>query len=148
MNDRDPLPYLSLGQCRRGHAYRVHSRNLAVGVFDGGTGFIGIREKLGARYLFREYHWDQGPPFGTVRPVADLGPVPADLVLTERLGTRDERTGRPVTFERPIALGGRGWCYADTGEADPEIAPRSVSNRALFAHLEALEADRRRSLAG
>ncbi len=32
-------------------------------------GFVGIRHKMGHRYLFTEYHWDIGPPFGTANPL-------------------------------------------------------------------------------
>lgn len=68
--------------------YRIHSRNLDVGVYDGNEGFIGIREKFGATYLFTEYAWEQGPPFGTVyiegrEHVADLLP---QVPLAEYLG--------------------------------------------------------------
>ena len=61
--------YFSLNQLQPGMAYKLHSRNLAIGVYDGNEGFIGIREKFGPRYLFTEYHWDQGPPFGTAIPL-------------------------------------------------------------------------------
>lgn len=37
-----------------GRVYRVKSRNLNFAVFNG-HGFIGIREKMGSRYLFTEY---------------------------------------------------------------------------------------------
>ena len=68
--------------------YRIHSRNLDIGVFNGVDGFIGIREKFGSTYLFTEYLWEQGPPFGTVRVegrehVATLLDV---VPLTEYLG--------------------------------------------------------------
>lgn len=45
----------------------------------GKTGFIGIRLKFGSKYLFTEYHWDQGPPYGTVQPKEDLGLIPDDI---------------------------------------------------------------------
>jgi len=75
--------YISLVDCIRGHLYRIHSRNLKLGVFDGKTGFIGIRLKFGSEYLFTEYHWDQGPPYGTVQPKEDLGPIPDDIEIYE-----------------------------------------------------------------
>jgi hypothetical protein len=68
--------------------YQIHSRNLDIAVYDGREGFIGIREKFGSTYLFTEYAWEQGPPFGTVRVegrvhVGDLLP---HVPLTEYLG--------------------------------------------------------------
>ena len=73
--------YIPLDQCITGPLYRIHSRNLKLGIFDGKTGFIGIRLKFGFKYLFTEYHWDQGPPYGTVQPKEDLGPIPDDIEI-------------------------------------------------------------------
>ncbi|MEJ2245368.1 MAG: hypothetical protein P8Y80_04650 [Acidobacteriota bacterium] len=80
MNEND---YIPLDQCVEGHLYRIESRNLVLGVFDGKTGFIGIRVKFGCTHLFTEYHWDQGPPYGTVQPQKDLGPIPDDIEIYE-----------------------------------------------------------------
>lgn len=74
---------ISLKECQRRHVYRLVSRNLTFGVFDGLDGFIGIRCKFGNRYLFKEFHWEQGPPFGTVRPLEDLGLIPEELEVIE-----------------------------------------------------------------
>lgn len=70
-------PRIAVGECKRRHVYRIHSRNLSFGVFapEKENGFIGIREKFGRLYLFTEHHHDNGPPFGTVSPVEDLGPL-------------------------------------------------------------------------
>ncbi len=35
-------------------------------------GFVGIRVKFGIEFLFVEYHWDTGEPFGTVKPIEIL----------------------------------------------------------------------------
>jgi hypothetical protein len=67
----------------KGNLYRIKSRNLPYGVYDGAGGFIGIREKFNALYLFTELDWDQGPPYGTVKVLEDLGPIPAGIELTE-----------------------------------------------------------------
>jgi hypothetical protein len=84
--------YISLDQCIKGNLYRIDSRNLILGIFDGKTGFIGIRAKFGNKYLFTEYHWDQGPPFGTVQPKEDLGLVPDDFEIYEyRIETIERR---------------------------------------------------------
>lgn len=73
---------IPLSNCKRGTVYLVLSRNLEVGVFDGDTGFIGIRTKLGSDFLFTEYHWDTGDPYGTVKPLQEIGNAPEDIVLS------------------------------------------------------------------
>lgn len=72
--------YLSLDQCKDGYLYRIHSRNLAFGVYNNKTkGFSGIRTKFGYRYIFEEYHWDTGAPFGTVHPIEEVCMCPIDI---------------------------------------------------------------------
>lgn len=64
--------------------YRVYSRNLVVGVWDGTDdpcGFVGIRRKFNEEFLFTEYHWEDGPPYGTVKPTDLLGVVPDGTVI-------------------------------------------------------------------
>lgn len=63
------ITVIPLAECVEGDIYILRSRNLVLGVFDGKTGFIGIREKFGHRYLFTEYHHDTGTPHGTASPV-------------------------------------------------------------------------------
>ncbi len=59
--------------CKHGFLYKIYSRNLDCGVYDETTkGFVGIRTKFGSRYLFTEYHWDTGAPFGTVQPIKEI----------------------------------------------------------------------------
>ena len=61
--------YIPIPECVNGGFYRIDSRNLSFGVYSEKTkGFVGIREKFGDEYLFTEYHYDTGPPFGTVFP--------------------------------------------------------------------------------
>lgn len=75
------MNYIPLDDCVDGMLYRLSSRNLTVGVFHKETkGFIGIREKFGDLYLFTEFHWDTGPPFGTVLPKEAIGPCPIKLL--------------------------------------------------------------------
>lgn len=114
-----------------GRVYRILSRNLHIGVCVDVDRmlFLGVREKLGFRYLSTEICWEAK---------ADLGAAPPGLVLAESLGTVDARTRRSVMFDRPITAGGRGWVYDDTDEADQGIRPRDVANKLLFAFLESL----------
>jgi len=73
-------PYIPMKECEHGYLYRIASRNLSFGVYDESVqGFIGIRYKFGDRYLFTEYHWDTGEPFGTVCPINKIEPCPHEL---------------------------------------------------------------------
>jgi hypothetical protein len=93
MNERKHIP---VGECKRGHVYRIHSRNLSFGVFvpEKEDGFIGIRVKGGSPYLFTELHADTGGSFGTVYPEEDLGPLEDErILLTEHLPTTCEYCG-------------------------------------------------------
>lgn len=100
----------------KGHLYRIRSRNLSYGVYDGNGGFIGIREKFGALYLFTEYDYDQGAPYGTVRVVEDLGPVPEGVEPVEWLGQGEERDDNMALYRFLSAAEqehGRGEGYGD-----------------------------------
>ena len=78
--------HIPLAECKHGGLYRIFSRNLSLGVFNKPSqGFIGIREKFGHHYLFTEYHWDTGPPFGTVHPKELLEMVPDEIEPVEEV---------------------------------------------------------------
>jgi hypothetical protein len=65
--------YIPLASCKHGFLYRLDSRNLRYGVFNEKTkGFMGIRRKFTMVFLFEEYHWDTGEPYGTVKPLEEL----------------------------------------------------------------------------
>ena len=128
---------IPLEKCKNRVLYRIHSRNLGFGVFnEADNGFVGIREKFGVEYLFTEYHWDTGEPFGTVHPVEELEPLPEDIDIRESLGTVDEETGKPLVFDKPRAEGGKGWHFADGTVTDDKVMPMSVSNKKLFQWLD------------
>ena len=72
-----PDKYIPIGECKHGYLYRIACRNLIIGVYNEPQGgFVGIRTKFGSRFLFTEYHWDTGEPFGTVQPVEILEECP------------------------------------------------------------------------
>ena len=113
----DEFEYVPLVECVARGIYRLSSRNLTVGVYDGDEGFIGVREKFGSRYLFTEFHWDQGAPFGTVHPLELLGMLDESIELRE---TNDpvcgkENCGRAVKFtQTEEGAFGRGvWSHVD-----------------------------------
>jgi len=133
--------YIPLIECKKGYLYRINSRNLSFGVYDGKGGFIGIREKFGGHYLFTEFHWDQGPPYGTVRPVQEIEKIPENIEVKEGLGTVDSATNRQIHWEDEK----ESWVYDDTNETfSPMTGKRKgfacgVSNDVLFEYLKKVE---------
>ena len=131
------MTYIPIAECKNGGLYRIHSRNLRLGVFvEAQGGFIGIREKMGYEYLFTEYHWDTGAPYGTVQPVELLEECTI-TPIQETLHIVDSKTKRVVEFESKHQ-GGNGWFFKDTGESG-DIMPESIENKDLFDWLEAKE---------
>lgn len=128
--------YIKMEHCLKGHLYRVHSRNLSLAVYDGDEGFIGIRTKFKDRYLFTEYHYDQGAPFGTVFPLEEIEKLPDGIEAVESYGPFHAGTDRKVAFGGYLDKGGKGWFYLDTGEASQKIDPRTRQNAKLFDYLE------------
>jgi hypothetical protein len=51
-----------------GRKYRCLARNFEIGVWNG-TGFDYMRYKFGHAFPDVEYHYDDGAPYGTVRPL-------------------------------------------------------------------------------
>lgn len=131
-----------LADCIPRRLYKIRCRNLDYGVFDGKTGFIGIREKFGDLFLFTEYHHETGAPFGTVFGVIDTGiDLPEDIRCEDRGPTIDGLSRREVYFDKPITQGGRGWVFKDTDEDSEAIRPVGSGNPEMFAWLEAREAE-------
>ena len=139
------FPYLKLHECEHRGIYLIRSRNLRIGAYREATkGFIGIRCKFGELYLFEEYHWDNGPPFGTVLPTRKIGVVPDGIGVIERFDPVDRATGRPVEYRRDDPASGSvlgKWFFSDTGETSPEIRAVRPDNTALFDLLSALEVE-------
>jgi hypothetical protein len=147
------MNYISLKDCLLGHVYLIHSRNLGIGVYDGKGGFVGIREKFDREYLFTEYHWDQGAPYGTVKPDRDIEVLPPDVpVSTDFVHDKGrdwaERDGRIFPVVRRDLRAGetphgkrQGFVdeWADTGERMPDDRyPFLRENEALFNYLKGL----------
>ena len=106
-----------------GHLYRLRSRNLPYGVYNGRHSFIGIREKFGELYLSTEYAG------ATAVALEDLGPLPDGYELRERLGD-DPRNTQPNTalYEYLAAsekIYGRGVGYGGR-PGDPEVPSEGV----------------------
>lgn len=129
------LEYLEVEECEVGAIYKLHSRNLSLGVFDSKNCFIGIRQKFDSTFLDHELHWDRG---GTAMPLEKIGEVPSEMPLQIRLGSVDYKTDRNVAFDKPVADGGRGWYFVETGESSRDIMPCSVNNKELFDYLKGI----------
>ena len=133
---------IPLEQCEDRRLYRIFSRNLSFGVFRKETGgFIGIREKWGDLYLFEEYHWDNGPPFGTVNPQEALELLPPEIANSAYVEPESicqtclkgvEWKPDPVTHTGP-------WVHLEPTDCLKPLAMTN-SNEALFKWLEAMEA--------
>lgn len=132
--------YIQLSVCRNRVLYRLHSRNLTLGVFDETRdGFIGVRRKFDSEFLDTEYHWDTGPPHGTAQPLEEITALPPWIRVKERYDTIDRLTGRLVDFDRPIDDGGRGWYFVETDEASEDIRPGSLGYKPLLKWLKEQE---------
>lgn len=132
--------FIPMEQCVKGRVYEINCRNLRLGVYDGNEGFIGIRQKFNSRYLFTEFHFDQGMPFGTVKGQIDTGVnIPDKIKISEDLGSVDRKSGRTVYFDGAVLEGGRGWVFQDTDEPDKDIWPMREFNKELFDFLDSFE---------
>ena len=75
-------PWIHLKQCKPGHLYLVHARNSHLGIFKPETkAFIISRFKFKENFLFEEYHWDTGRPYGTAKPLLLIEKV--DMTMSE-----------------------------------------------------------------
>lgn len=63
--------YLKKPELKEGHAYAVSARNFQTAIWDGHS-FHGLRFKFGSSYMASENHWDDGAPYGTVKPLYEL----------------------------------------------------------------------------
>ena len=54
-----------------GERYLCRARNFYLGEWTG-KGFKYMRYKFGQTFEDIEYHWDDGPPYGTVKPLQVL----------------------------------------------------------------------------
>lgn len=134
MIKRGDIP--NVEDCIKGRVYKLHCRNLKYGVWNGASGFIGIRTKFLSRFLATESHWDVCEHYGTVREAIDTGvDIPDSIMVLERFPSIDPRNDRLVGFDTPVDDGGKGWYYLDTGESDQSIKAISPANTKLFDFL-------------
>jgi len=71
---KNPIP---MDQCKDGFLYVVDARNSKLGIYkEKNNAFTISRYKFGSNFLFDEFHWDTGEPYGTVHPLKEIGVVP------------------------------------------------------------------------
>lgn len=104
--------YLSMDDLKNGFVYIFSARNGFIGVWNSEVkGFVFIREKFGRKYLFTEYHWDTGPPFGTVHPYFEFEKCPIEDI---RECWRSEDKENVLIENRPLyeylsSIEEKGW---------------------------------------
>ena len=65
--------YLKKDELEVGAWYECDGRNFGVGRWDGEY-FTYLRTKFTMKFPCKEYHWDDGPPHGTVKPLQQVVP--------------------------------------------------------------------------
>lgn len=78
---RDSTDYLGIEQMQTGMAYSIWARNAYTGIWlPDRQGFLITRYKIHPKpYLFVEFHWDTGEPYGTAKPLRPLEICPLPL---------------------------------------------------------------------
>ena len=94
-----------------GCAYRIHARNGGIGVATGRNDDLGYRlhrVKFDRHFLFVEYDWSRGEPFGTAIPLQRIDAVPPTEGLLEWLADQEEQHRDAIMAVWDEILG-RGW---------------------------------------
>lgn len=136
------MNYISLDKCNDRQAYIIKSRNLECGVFKKNSGgFIGLRAKFGEVFLSEEFHYDKGPPYGTVKPLEALhNLLPENVELCRDLGSICMNclvNCEYMPLAQPTELRGKWQHLADT--VCINLRPVIRHNLILFGWLKELE---------
>lgn len=143
---------IPIEKCINGGLYRLSARNLVLGVWNPQHhGFVGIREKLGSRYLDHEIHRGRKGAYATAAPMEHLGMLPVGIgphqfevhdkgdswalrdgvwvgVLRQNLAPSEKPHGSRQGFEDT---------WLDTDERLPDdLYPRYRQNEKLFEFLK------------
>ena len=83
---RSFVDYIKIPDLKPGWLYHIDARNSTHGIWlPQRNSFLISRIKFTANYLFEEFHWDTGAPFGTVKPIEEVELAPFDYTtLNER----------------------------------------------------------------
>jgi hypothetical protein len=127
--------FIAADELKVGSVYRLHARNLVLGVFTGSY-FIGIREKFGNRFLDPEY--PRVDRSGTARASEEIGSIAPGIALRTSTGTVCGACGVAANFDMARPERER-WLHADGTALCEKAWPTSVGNDALFAELGRFE---------
>ncbi|MGD9726490.1 MAG: hypothetical protein AB7L09_02895 [Nitrospira sp.] len=134
---------IALSECIPRRLYEVKARTIGpLAVYAGDGEFVGLQLCMGVICPFAEYHWDKGPPFGTVYGIIDTGvELPTGIGVGLYDGIMDEVTGRMVTYDHEADL----WRFVDDGQHAGDARTVVKRNEALFDWLVRQELARRPS---
>jgi len=77
---------IPLEDCKDGWLYKIDARNAGIGIFNAkDKSFTIARRKFTSTFLFDEFHWDTGAPYGTARPTEELCEAPQFSKKGEKL---------------------------------------------------------------
>ena len=79
MIEKEPFDgnYIRIKDCKDGYLYIISARNANVGIYkETDKAFTINRLKFKDRFLFDEYHWDTGIPYGTAVPLKEVEKAP------------------------------------------------------------------------
>ena len=82
--------YVKMEDLKGGYLYKIIARNAEYGIWiPERKSFAISRFKFGDNYVFEEYHYDTGPPYGTVKPLEEIEKSPfrpedMHLVFTDK----------------------------------------------------------------
>jgi len=139
---------IKLEQLQRGRVYRLRSRNLECGVWNGKNSFIGIRTKFGLRFLDMEIHWGLSKTFGTALALETMGTILESISLNISLGTECGNCHKSLNYIKLHAeqKGASGEWLHDDGSPNCSVpfennkilkaSPVVIPNDALFAELQ------------
>lgn len=86
------MNYIKLDNLKDGYTYTIDARNASVGIYlKKNKSFLISRIKFSDNYLFEEYHWDTGEPFGTVKPIEEIEKAPFEFELDQRIEDEQEQ---------------------------------------------------------
>ena len=78
--------YIKIEDLKPGWLYRIAARNSSHGIWlPQRNAFLISRVKFYDNYLFEEYHYDTGAPFGTVKPLEEIEQSPYDAAALNEI---------------------------------------------------------------
>lgn len=124
------MTYILIAECKHGWTYELNSRNLLFGVYNSETkGFVGIRSKFGDEFLFTEFHYDTGAPYGTVYPLREIEECPIKD-LRDRMPPTCCKCNGLVEFRQndKNGIGTGDWVHAVPVEGCPTGSLNKIGN--------------------